>query len=65
LFPGLDNPDMAFPTLAAELLQFGLFGLILTALIAAMMSSLGSAQNEAATLVSIDVVREANSGQPS
>jgi len=59
LFPGLDNPDMAFPTLAAELLPVGFRGLILTALIAAIMSSLDSALNAAATLVSIDFVKEA------
>jgi SSS family solute:Na+ symporter len=59
LFPGLDNPDMVFPTLAAELLPVGFRGLILTALIAAIMSSLDSALNAAATLVSIDFVKEA------
>lgn len=59
LFPGLDNPDMVFPTLAAELLPIGFRGLILTALIAAIMSSLDSALNAAATLVSFDFVKEA------
>jgi len=59
LFPGLDNPDMVFPTLAAELLPVGFRGLILTALIAAIMSSLDSALNAASTLVSIDFVKEA------
>ena len=59
LFPGLNNPDMVFPTLAAELLPVGFRGLILTALIAAIMSSLDSALNAAATLVSIDFVKEA------
>jgi SSS family solute:Na+ symporter len=59
LFPGLDNPDMVFPTLAAELLPVGFRGLILTALIAAIMSSLDSALNAASTLVSVDFVKEA------
>jgi SSS family solute:Na+ symporter len=59
LFPDLDNPDMVFPTLAAELLPVGFRGLILTALIAAIMSSLDSALNAASTLVSIDFVKEA------
>lgn len=59
LFPGLNNPDLVFPTLAAELLPIGFRGLILTALIAAIMSSLDSALNAAATLVSIDFVKEA------
>ncbi len=59
LFPGLENPDMVFPTLAAELLPVGFRGLILTALIAAIMSSLDSALNAASTLVSIDFMKEA------
>jgi SSS family solute:Na+ symporter len=50
---------MVFPTLAAELLPVGFRGLILTALIAAIMSSLDSALNAASTLVSIDFVKEA------
>ena len=59
LFPDLSNPDMVFPTLAAELLPVGFRGLILTAVIAAIMSSLDSALNAASTLVSIDFVKEA------
>ena len=57
LFPGLVNPDRAFPTLAFELLPVGLRGLILTALIAAIMSSLDSALNAAASLLTMDFVR--------
>ncbi len=58
LVPGLENPDLVFPTLAAELLPVGFRGLILTALIAAIMSSLDSALNAASTLVSVDFVKE-------
>ena len=57
LYPGLENPDAAFPTLAFELLPVGLRGLVLTALIAAIMSSLDSAINAAASLVTLDLVR--------
>lgn len=59
LYPGLESPDLAFPTLAFELLPIGLRGLILAALIAAMMSSLDSAVNAAASLVTLDFVRPA------
>ncbi len=57
LFPDLTNPDRAFPMLAFELLPAGLRGLILTALVAAIMSSLDSALNAAASLLTMDFVR--------
>lgn len=57
LYPGLDTPDLAFPSLAFDLLPIGLRGLIMTALIAALMSSLDSALNAAGTLVTMDFVK--------
>ena len=57
LLPELDNPDRVFPTLAFELLPTGLRGLVLTALLAAIMSSLDSALNAAASLLTMDFVR--------
>jgi SSS family solute:Na+ symporter len=57
LLPDLDNPDRVFPALAFELLPVGLRGLILTALLAAIMSSLDSALNAAASLLTMDFVR--------
>lgn len=57
LMPGLDNPDRVFPMLAFELLPAGLRGLILVALVAAVMSSLDSALNAAASLLTMDFVR--------
>jgi SSS family solute:Na+ symporter len=57
LLPGLDNPDRVFPTLAFELLPVGFRGLIVAALIAAIMSSLDSALNAAASLLTMDFVR--------
>ena len=57
LFPNLDSPDKVFPTLALELLPAGLRGLVLTALLAAIMSSLDSALNAAASLLTMDFVR--------
>ncbi len=57
LLPGLENPDRVFPTLAFELLPLGLRGLVLAALLAAIMSSLDSALNAAASLLTMDFVK--------
>lgn len=57
LYPDLGDPDLAFPKLAFELLPIGLRGLVLTALVAAIMSSLDSALNAVASLVTLDFVR--------
>ena len=57
LLPGLGNPDQAFASLAFDLLPAGLRGLILVALLAAIMSSLDSALNAAASLLTMDFVR--------
>jgi SSS family solute:Na+ symporter len=51
LYPDLETPDLAFPTLAFDLMPVGIKGLIMAALIAAIMSSLDSALNSASTLV--------------
>ena len=56
LYPDLETPDLAFPTLAFELMPIGLRGLMMAALIAAIMSSLDSALNSASTLVIKDFV---------
>ncbi|KAA9006954.1 sodium:solute symporter [Histidinibacterium aquaticum] len=57
LYPDLETPDLAFPTLAFELMPIGVRGLIMAALIAAIMSSLDSALNSASTLVVKDFVQ--------
>ncbi|SFD83531.1 sodium:solute symporter [Roseivivax sediminis] len=57
LYPELETPDLAFPTLAFELMPVGIRGLIMAALIAAIMSSLDSALNSASTLVVKDFVQ--------
>ncbi len=57
LYPNLERPDLAFPTLAFDVLPIGIRGVVLTALIAAIMSSLDSALNAAATLITLDFVR--------
>jgi SSS family solute:Na+ symporter len=57
LLPDLGNPDRVFPAITFELLPVGLRGLIITALLAAIMSSLDSALNAAASLLTMDFVR--------
>ncbi|MFP4537909.1 MAG: sodium:solute symporter family transporter [Dichotomicrobium sp.] len=57
LYPALESPDKAFPTLAFELLPVGLRGIVLAAMLAAIMSSLDSALNAASSLVTLDLVK--------
>lgn len=53
----LARPDMAYPMLIERLLPGGLRGLMLAALVAAIMSSLDSMLNSAATIFTIDIYR--------
>ncbi len=55
LYPKLAH-DAAYPTLVAHLVPSGFRGLILAGLLAALMSSLSSISNSAATLVTHDFV---------
>lgn len=56
-FPDLDNPDLAWPSLIFEFMPVGVRGLVVAALIAALMSTLDSVLNGAASLVVNDFVR--------
>jgi len=51
----LDDPDSALATLIGQLLPAGVRGLVVAGLLAALMSSLSSVFNSAATLVTMDV----------
>jgi SSS family solute:Na+ symporter len=62
LYPNLANPDMVYPTMMYDMLPMGLRGLILTGLIAALMSSIDSTLNSASTLVTMDFVHKWKSG---
>jgi len=53
-FPELKDGDQAFPMLVSELFPIGLKGLFLAAFIAALMSSVDSYLNAAATIVAND-----------
>ncbi|NBC00273.1 MAG: sodium/solute symporter [Bacteroidetes bacterium] len=58
LYPGLTNPDLAYPTLLFDLMPIGIRGLLIAALIAAIMSSVDSTLNSASTLVTMDFVKK-------
>ncbi len=57
LYPELESADHVFPTLALKLLPVGIRGLVLTALVAAIMSSLDSALNAGSSLITLDFAR--------
>jgi solute:Na+ symporter, SSS family len=54
LFPGLDRPDSTFATLVKTLLPTGLVGLVLAALVAAVMSHISGAINSCTTIATVD-----------
>jgi SSS family solute:Na+ symporter len=56
LYPNLDSPDLIFPTLVFDLLPIGARGIVVAAMIAAIMSSIDSTLNSAATLVTMDFI---------
>lgn len=68
VFPGIiasalygdlvQRPDQAYPTLVRELIPAGLVGLIIAALFAAIISSLNSMTNSAATIFTMDIYRK-------
>jgi SSS family solute:Na+ symporter len=60
IYSDLDNPDLVFPLLAFDLLPIGLRGLMLAALAAAILSSLESIFNSAATLFTMDFIKHFN-----
>jgi solute:Na+ symporter, SSS family len=53
----LEDPDSALATLIGQLLPAGVRGLVVAGLLAALMSSLSSVFNSAATLVTMDVYK--------
>ena len=52
------NPDQIFPTLLFDLLPDGFRALVLTAMVAAIMSSVDSTLNAASTLVTMDFIKK-------
>ncbi len=62
ILPPLENPDQVFPALISELLPAGLTGLILAALVAALMSSIDSTLNSASALLTLDFIKPLRPG---
>ncbi|MBN2210257.1 MAG: sodium/solute symporter [Sedimentisphaerales bacterium] len=57
LFPGLENPDQAYPKVVSELigpLGYGIRGLVFAGLIGAIMSTIDSLVNSCSTIITID-----------
>jgi len=52
------NSDLVFPTMMFDLLPVGIRGLIIAALVAAIMSSVDSTLNSASTLVTMDFIKK-------
>ena len=64
-YPALaENPDLIFPTLMFDLLPVGIRGLIIAALVAAIMSSVDSTLNSASTLVTMDFIKKMKPNVP-
>jgi solute:Na+ symporter, SSS family len=59
LYPDIRG-DEAYPTLVVRLLPSGMLGLMVAALMAALMSSLAATFNSASTLVTFDIYRKLN-----
>ena len=59
LYPDIKGDD-AYPTLVVRLLPPGLIGLMVAALLAALMSSLSATFNSASTLITFDVYKKLN-----
>lgn len=57
-YPALVNSDLIFPIMMFDLLPVGIRGLIIAALVAAIMSSVDSTLNSASTLVTMDFVKK-------
>jgi SSS family solute:Na+ symporter len=62
ILPPLDNADQVFPALISELLPVGLRGVVLAALVAALMSSVDSTLNSASALLTLDFIKPLRPG---
>jgi SSS family solute:Na+ symporter len=58
LYPNLQSPDMAGPTMISELLPTGITGLFFAGFIASVMSSVAATLQTTATIISNDVYRK-------
>ncbi|PXX30583.1 sodium/solute symporter [Arenibacter sp. ARW7G5Y1] len=58
LFPTLENPDEAFLTLSIEVLPAGLFGLTISVILAALISTVDSGLNSLSTVFTLDIYKK-------
>lgn len=60
VLPGIENPDLVFPTAMKQFLPVGIIGLVLAGLVSAIMSSVDSILNSSSTLIVIDFIKPRN-----
>jgi len=56
------DPDLAYPLIVTRLMPAGMAGLMIAALLAALMSSLSAVFNSSSTLITMDLYRNINPG---
>jgi len=54
LFPGLERPDLVYPTMVVNLMPMGLLAVILAALLSALTSAISAILNSTSTLFTMD-----------
>src|SRR5215831_5929851 len=57
LFPGMQDPDQAYPKLVKELIPAGLGGVVMAGLASALMSHLSSVLNSSSTVFTMDLYK--------
>src|SRR5206468_10588955 len=55
--PHLENPDAAYPAVVAAVVPAGLRGLVVAAVISAIMSTVSGLVNSTSTMVTLDLVQ--------
>lgn len=58
-FPGLEKPDMVYPSIVIKMMPVGIVGFLLAALVAALTSSVSGLLNSVATLFTMDFYMKA------
>ena len=57
IFPGMENSDLVFTEIVSKLLPPGVIGIVLTGVIAAIMSSVDSNLNASSTMIVLDFIQ--------
>ncbi len=64
-FPGAEKPDMIYPLMVMKLLPIGLLGIMLSALLAALTSTISAIMNSTSTLFTMDFYAKLHPGADS